>query len=76
MLDAKELYEREKQTQNIVIREIQEQQSNNALSLAGNITKLFEDCFAMCDVMIYGAHHVGWKRPKVEPCQAIVCSLR
>ena len=62
MLDAKELYEREKQTQNIVIREIQEQQSNNALSLAGNITKLFEDCFAMCDIIIYRANRIGQKQ--------------
>ena len=53
--NSKEQYEREKRKKD-VIRGTQEEESGNALSLAENITKFFEDCIAMCDVMIYGAH--------------------
>ena len=54
-------YMREKQTQNIVIREIQEQ-SDEAFSLVGNMTKFFEDRFAMCDIMICRANRSGQKQ--------------
>ena len=46
-LDAKEQYEIEKIKNNIVIRGMQEDEIENALSLAGNITKFFEDHFAI-----------------------------
>ena len=47
--------------QNVIIREMQKEESNNALSLDGNIIKFFEYDFTMCDIMVCGAHIVGWK---------------
>ena len=34
-----------------------------------------QDCFSMRDVMVYGAHRVGWKRLEGESCWAIVCII-
>ena len=39
-----------------------EDESENALSLVENITKFFEDRFAMRDVTEYATHRVGKKR--------------
>mgnify|MGYP006970565824 FL=1 len=39
-----------------------ENESENALSLVENITKFFEDHFAMRDVTEYATHRVGKKR--------------
>ena len=51
MKNSKEQYEREKRKKD-VIRGTQEEESGNALSLDENITKFFEDRFAMCDVVV------------------------
>ena len=47
VLNANEQYEIEKRKNNIVIRGMQENETGNALSLGENITKFFEDHFAM-----------------------------
>ena len=54
--DAKEQYEIERRKNNVVIRGMHEDDSENALSLIENITKFFEDRFAMRDVIVYAAH--------------------
>ena len=61
VLDAKEQYEIERRKNNIVIGGMQENETKNALSLKENITKFFEDHFAMRDVIVYAAHRVGKK---------------
>ena len=49
--------------------------SENAPSLVENITKFFEDCFAMLDVNVYATHRVGNKRLEGTFCRAIVCRI-
>ena len=73
-LDAKEQYEIEKIKNNIVIRGMQEDEIENALSLAGNITKFFEDHSAIWDVILYAAHRVGKKQLEGKSSRAIVCT--
>ena len=75
MLDAKEQYEIEKRKNNIVIRGMQENETENLLSLAENITKFFEDHFAMRDVIVYAAHRVGKKRQEGKSSRATVCTI-
>ena len=72
MLDAKQLYKREKEKKNVTIRGMQEETSENARSLARNITKFFEDHFAMCDVLVCWAHRVGQNMPEGRSPRAIV----
>lgn len=74
-VDAKEKYEVEKRKNNVVIRGMQEDESENALSLSENITKFFEDHFAMHDVVVYAAHRVGKKRLEGVSSRAIVCTI-
>ena len=47
----------------------------NALSLGENITKFFEDHFAMRDVIVYAAHRVGKKQLEGKTSRAIVCTI-
>ena len=67
-LDAKEPYEREKRQQSVVIKGMQEEESENALSLSRNITKPSKDCFAVHGIIAYGAHRGGWKRLDEVSC--------
>ena len=48
-----------KMKQNVVIREMQKEESNNALFFDGNIIKFFENDFTMRNIMVCGAHTVG-----------------
>ena len=75
VLDAKEQYEIERRKNNIVIRGMQENETENALSLGENITKFFEDHFAMRDVIVYAAHRVGKKQLEGKSSRAIVCTI-
>ena len=45
----------------VLMKSMADDESKNALSLRENITKFFEDCFAMWDVIVYAAHRVGKK---------------
>ena len=74
-VDAKEQYEIERRKNNVVIRGIEEDESENALSLSQKITKFFEEHFAMSDVAVYAAHRVGKKRLEGATCRAIVCRI-
>ena len=75
VLDAKEQYEIERRKNNIVIRGMQENEIENALSLGQNITKFFEDHFAMRDVIVYATHRVGKKQLEGKTSRAIVCTI-
>ena len=65
--DAKEQYEIKKRNNN-VIRGMLEDESKN-------ITKFFDDQFAMRDVTIYAAHRVGKKRLEGTFFRLIVCAI-
>ena len=45
----------------VLMKSMVDDESENALSFGENITKFFEDCFAMWDVIVYVARRVGKK---------------
>ena len=59
----------------VLVKSMLEDESENALSLVENITKFFEDHFAMRDVTEYATHSVGKKRSDGAFCWVIVCTI-
>lgn len=68
-----ECIEQEKRKMNIVIRGVPETDTEQVLTLNTDITDIISNKFGMHDVVIYGAHRVGKKKP--ESHRAIVCTL-
>ncbi|MCO5570396.1 hypothetical protein L7F22_024117 [Adiantum nelumboides] len=71
--DDKEATEQEKRKMNIVIRCIPEPDNEKVLTLNADVTDMISANFGMHDVVVYGAHRVGKKKP--ETTRAIVCTL-
>ncbi|MCO5564113.1 hypothetical protein L7F22_017769 [Adiantum nelumboides] len=71
--ENKEYNEQEKQKMNIVIRGIPESDTEKVNTLNTDITDLISTKFGMHDVMVYGVHRVGKKKPETN--RAIVCTL-
>ena len=71
--DETEYIEQEKRKMNIVIRGISETDNEQVLTLNANITDIISTKFGMHDVVVYGAHRVGKKKPETN--RAIVCTL-
>ena len=71
--ENKEYNEQEKRKMNIVIRGIPESDTEKVLTLNTDITDLISTKFGMHDVVVYGAHRVGKKKPDTN--RAIVCTL-
>ena len=71
--ENKEYNEQEKRKMNIVIRGIPESDTEKVLTLNTDITDLISTKFGMQDVVVYGAHRVGKKKPDTN--RAIVCTL-
>lgn len=71
--DEKECNEQEKRKMNIVIRGIPESDNEKVITLNTDITEMISNNFGMHDVVVYGAHRVGKKKP--EATRAIVCTL-
>lgn len=74
-IDANEYKEREKRSQNIVIRGLPENEKETPLSLAKDIGEFFAEHFAMQEVTVFGAHRVGRKRDENLGHRAIVCTM-
>ncbi|MCO5595418.1 hypothetical protein L7F22_049460 [Adiantum nelumboides] len=70
--DDKEYTEQEKRKMNIVIRGIPES-DNEVITLNTDITEMISANFGMHDLVVYGAHRVGKKKPEAN--RAIVCTL-
>ena len=68
-----EYMEQEKRKINIVIRGVPEKDQEQVLTLNADITDIISSKFGMHDVVVYGAHRVGKKKPKTN--RAIVCTL-
>lgn len=71
--DDKECTEQEKRKMNIVIRGIPEPDNEKVITLNADVTDMISTNFGMHDVVVYGAHRVGKKKP--ETTRAIVCTL-
>ena len=71
--DETEYSEQEKRKMNIVIRGIQEIDKEQVLTLNADITDIISTKFGMHDVVVYGAHRVGKRKPETN--RAIVCTL-
>lgn len=71
--DEKEYHELEKRKMNIVVRGITEKDTEQVLTLNTAITDIISTKFGMHDVVVYGAHRVGKKKPETN--RAIVCTL-
>lgn len=71
--DEKECNEQEKRKMNIVVRGIPESDNETVITLNTDITDMISTNFGMHDVVVYGAHRVGKKKP--EATRAIVCTL-
>lgn len=68
-----ECIEQEKRKMNLVIRGVPETDKEQVLTLNTDITDIISNKFGMHDVVIYGAHRVGKKKPETH--RAIVCTL-
>lgn len=68
-----EYHEQEKRKMNIVVRGINESDTEQVLTLNTSITDMISNKFGMHDVVVYGAHRVGKK--KLDTHRAIVCTL-
>lgn len=71
--DEQECNEQEKRKMNIVIRGIPESDNEKVITLNTDVTDMISTNFGMHDVVVYGAHRVGKKKP--EATRAIVCTL-
>ncbi|MCO5564687.1 hypothetical protein L7F22_018354 [Adiantum nelumboides] len=74
-VDAQELRERERRSNNIVIRGIVEEKLETPPSLAIAIEEFFNTHFGMSGVMVYGAHRVGKQRASRSGQRPIVCTM-
>ncbi|MCO5586881.1 hypothetical protein L7F22_040826 [Adiantum nelumboides] len=72
-VDEKEYHEREKRNMNIVVCGIPESDNEKVLTLNRDVTDVIANRFGMQDVVVYGAHCVGKKRPKSS--RAIACTM-
>lgn len=68
-----EYIEQEKRKMNIVIRGVPETDEEQVLTLNTGVTDIISNKYGMHDVVIYGAHRVGKKKPETH--RAIVCTM-
>ena len=67
--------EREKCTQNLVIRGLPKVEKESPLTLAKEVAGFFAQHFAIPDVVVYGAHRVGRMQEGMGNKKAIVCTM-
>ena len=67
--------EREKCTQNLVIRGLPKVEKESPLTLAKEVAGFFAQHFAIPDVAVYGAQWVGRMQEGMSSKRAIVCTV-
>lgn len=65
--------ERVKRSMNVMLRGLPEAEKETIMMLNARMSEFFDEHFGMQDVVVYGAHRVGKKKPKEG--RAVVCTL-
>lgn len=68
-----EYKEMEKRKMNIVIRGIPEKEEESVLALQVEISNIISEKFGMQDIVVYGTHRLGKKKPDMN--RAVICTM-